>query len=65
MEALAVALGAAIGAPARYLLDRFVQDRLTGVFPWGTFAVNLLGSFVLEARLNMPRASLLPRLFTS
>lgn len=36
---LAVALGAALGAPCRYLLDRAV-----GRPPWGTLLVNLLGS---------------------
>lgn len=38
---------AAIGAPSRYLLDGFVQDRTSGVFPWGTFVVNVTGCFLL------------------
>lgn len=42
-----VALGAAIGAPLRYLIDRAVQARHHARFPWGTFTVNVLGSFVL------------------
>jgi CrcB protein len=42
-----VALGAAIGAPARYLTDRAVQGRHDSVFPWGTLMVNLVGSCVL------------------
>jgi CrcB protein len=37
----------AIGAPARYLLDGFVQSRVHGVFPWGTFVINITGSFLL------------------
>jgi CrcB protein len=41
-----VAAGA-LGAPARYLLDGFVQDRTDGAFPWGTFAINVSGSFLL------------------
>ena len=45
--ALLVALGAAVGAPARYLVDRLVQPRLGA--PWGTATVNVLGSFVLGA----------------
>jgi CrcB protein len=44
---LLVALGAAVGAPARYLLDRAVQRRALGVRPWGTTTVNVAGSFVL------------------
>lgn len=47
-----VALGAAIGAPARYLTDRWVQTRQEGVFPWGTLTVNLLGSFLLGALIG-------------
>jgi fluoride exporter len=44
---LLVALGAAVGAPLRYLVDRAVQRRHDSVFPWGTFAVNVTGSFIL------------------
>lgn len=40
-------LGGAIGAPARYLVDGFVQSRSRGVAPWGTFVINVSGSFVL------------------
>ena len=42
-----VALGAAVGAPLRYLLDRAVQARCRTRFPWGTFTVNMIGSFLL------------------
>jgi fluoride exporter len=42
-----VCLGAAFGAPARYLVDRFVQSRLDAVMPWGTLSVNVVGSLVL------------------
>jgi CrcB protein len=44
---LLVITGAAIGAPLRYLGDRAVQARHDSVFPWGTFAVNVLGSLIL------------------
>jgi CrcB protein len=47
MGVLWVALGAAIGAPLRYVIDRTVQARHRTRFPWGTFAVNMIGSFVL------------------
>ena len=40
-------LGGAVGATARYLADGFVQSRSQGVFPWGTFTINVTGSFVL------------------
>jgi fluoride exporter len=44
---LLVALGAAVGAPLRYLVDRAVQARHDSLFPWGTLAVNVAGSFLL------------------
>ena len=47
MILLWVALGAAVGAPARYLTDRAVQTRRDSVFPWGTLTVNVVGSFIL------------------
>ncbi len=47
MALLYVCLGAAIGAPARYLLDRAIQSRHDMVLPWGTLTVNVTGSLVL------------------
>ncbi|MCZ7421263.1 MULTISPECIES: fluoride efflux transporter CrcB [unclassified Micromonospora] len=47
MTVLLVALGAAVGAPLRYLVDRAVQARHDSVFPWGTFVVNVVGSLLL------------------
>jgi len=43
VTALLVALGAAVGAPARLLASRWLDDET----PWGTLVVNLLGSAVL------------------
>ena len=47
MTLLLVALGAAIGAPARYLTDRAVSTRWRTVFPYGTLTVNAIGSLIL------------------
>ncbi|WP_406633764.1 fluoride efflux transporter CrcB [Amycolatopsis sp. WGS_07] len=47
MTVLLVFLGAAVGAPMRYLTDRAVQSRHQSLFPWGTFTVNLLGCVLL------------------
>jgi fluoride exporter len=44
-----VLLGGALGAPLRYLVDLAVQSRHDSVFPWGTLAVNVAGSFLLGA----------------
>lgn len=42
---LAVALGGATGAVARWALGELVPEG--GVFPWTTFAINLSGTFLL------------------
>lgn len=47
MTALLVLLGGAVGAPARYLADQWVQSRHDSVLPWGTFTVNVTGSLIL------------------
>jgi fluoride exporter len=43
----AFVIAGAIGAPTRYLLDSAVAERVGGAFPWGTFVVNVTGSFLL------------------
>ena len=45
--ALLVALGGAVGAPLRYVTDLVVSSLHDTVFPWGTWAVNAVGSLVL------------------
>ncbi len=45
MTALLVALGAALGAPLRFV----VASRYDGRLPWGTMAVNIAGSALLGA----------------
>jgi fluoride exporter len=44
---LLIALGAGVGAPARYLTDRAIQSRHRSLFPWGTVTVNILASLIL------------------
>jgi CrcB protein len=44
-----VCFGGAIGSGARYAVSGWVATRLGPGFPWGTLAVNVLGSFLLGA----------------
>ena len=60
MTALLVALGAAIGAPLRYLADWAVQSRHDSLFPWGTFTVNITGSFILGVLIEGTAARHVP-----
>lgn len=53
MTLVLVLLGAAVGAPARYLLDQAVQSRWDRVLPLGTMTVNVLGSFALGVLLGL------------
>jgi CrcB protein len=55
-----IILGAALGAPLRYLADRLVQARHDSVFPWGTFLVNVSGSALLGFLVGLPGAQLAP-----
>jgi CrcB protein len=42
-----LAVAGAIGAPARYLLDGFIQQRTQRQWPLGTLVINVSGSFLL------------------
>ena len=57
MTLLLVIAGAFVGAPLRYLTDRFVQSRHRSVLPWGTFTVNVAGSLVLGAVMGASTAA--------
>jgi len=54
MTVLLVVLGAAVGAPLRYVTDRLLQGRHDSRFPWGTFAANAGGSAVLGFLVALP-----------
>ena len=47
MAYLWIALGAVIGASARYFLSGFIARHLSAVFPYGTLLINVTGSFLL------------------
>lgn len=44
---LAIAFGGAAGAMTRYWLNTLIQGYNRGPFPYGTFTVNVLGSFLI------------------
>lgn len=50
---LFVALGAALGANARYLIGLWAAGRLGAGFPYGTFIVNVVGSLLLGFVLTL------------
>jgi CrcB protein len=50
MRALYVALGAGIGGPARFFIDTYLRKFSNR--PYGTFAVNVVGSFLIGLTIN-------------
>jgi CrcB protein len=47
MTWLLIGLGGFAGAISRYAVDTAVTARVGGDFPWGTFLINVSGSFLL------------------
>ena len=66
MEYLLIGLGGVLGANARYLVAGWAARRFGMAFPYGTFLINLSGSFILglfTAFMLKHPASHYPRLF--
>lgn len=57
---VAVACGGLVGAPARYLLDSAISRRVRSDLFWGTFVVNVSGSFLLGLLSGLTLAHHLP-----
>ena len=64
---LFIAIGAALGANARYIIGLWAADRFGAAFPYGTLLVNVTGSLILGfvITLTTERLTLAPetRLF--
>ena len=52
----AVAAGGALGSVLRYAISRWFIERIGGGFPWGTFAINVSGSFTIGIVLQLALA---------
>lgn len=48
-----VMLGAAFGGLGRYLVTTAITEKFNGVFPLGTFLVNLSGSFLIGVVMTL------------
>jgi len=60
LNVLLVAIGAAIGGVARYLIGGWLASLLGPDFPWGTVFVNVTGSFVIGVVLILVQGGALP-----
>jgi CrcB protein len=59
VNGLLVALGAGLGAPARYVVDRLVQKFHGSDWPLGTLTVNIVGAFVLGLTIGSSASTVL------
>ena len=53
MAIAAVAIGGALGSVLRYLVSSWFVQRLGTGFPWGTFTINVTGSFAIGIVLQL------------
>lgn len=53
----AFVVACSLGAVARYLVDGGVQGRVAQRFPWGTWVVNVSGSFLLGILVGLTQHS--------
>ncbi|MCL6217643.1 fluoride efflux transporter CrcB [Zunongwangia pacifica] len=51
-SAILVFLGGGLGSVCRYLISKALNSKGT-VLPWGTFTVNILGSFIIGVLLGI------------
>jgi len=67
MEYLLIGIGGFLGANTRYVVGRWITQLRGSQFPWGTFVINVTGSFLLGVFMvglnSQPLASLPYRLF--
>ncbi len=54
-----ICLGGAVGTGARYLMSDWSLRNLGPGFPWGTLAVNVIGSFLLGVLMQIALATAL------
>ena len=47
MELVLIGIGGAAGSVARYSIGKWMAQRGSGAFPWGTFFVNVTGAVLL------------------
>jgi CrcB protein len=60
LNVLLVAIGAAIGGVARYLIGGWLASLLGADFPWGTAFVNITGAFAIGVVLVLVQGGALP-----
>ena len=55
-----IALGGSLGAVARYGVATWVYQQTGATFPWGTFVINVTGSFAIGFLAELFETALVP-----
>ncbi len=50
---LFIGVGGALGSIARFEITTFVQSRMGGAYPWGTFVVNVTGCLIMGVAMAL------------
>ncbi|MEB3104125.1 fluoride efflux transporter CrcB, partial [Ferviditalea candida] len=53
-------IGGIIGSLLRYFSGRWISSKSKGIFPWGTWAINLSGSFLFGLLFALNTQQILP-----
>lgn len=53
LEFVSIAVAGGFGAALRLALDAWVRSRTSGILPWGTIAINLMGSFAIGVLIGV------------
>ncbi len=53
LQLLFIGLGGFLGAISRFSISKFVQNNITGIMPWGTLVVNLIGCALIGFLLTI------------
>lgn len=57
---LLVGIGGIVGAIARFLLGKWITSKTTAAFPFGTWIINLTGSFILGILAVLHDSKIIP-----
>ncbi len=60
LHILYIALGGSVGAVSRFLISQLINRTSNDIFPWGTIAVNLLGSLLIGFFVEMFSRTVVP-----
>jgi CrcB protein len=59
-QVVLIAVGGSLGCVARFGISSMTSNAASGAFPWGTFAVNITGSFLIGVFAELFETAMVP-----